>query len=102
MRIFDNIQSNQRDRTEQALRGGGRLHDQRVRQGESRDGSEDHRNLADESFALRRRPNVLCVFDVTTSSITKKAVKADERVQKFITPPLDPVYHLEIPQPANG
>ena len=52
-------------------------------------------------------PNVLCVFDVAPSSIAKKAafekaVRADKRVQKFITPPLDPGYHLEIPQPANG
>jgi hypothetical protein len=51
-------------------------------------------------------PNVLCVFDVAPSSITKKAafekaVRADKRVQKFITPPLDPGYHLEIPQPSN-
>jgi hypothetical protein len=50
-------------------------------------------------------PNVLCVFDVAPSSITKKAafekaVKADKRVSKFITPPLDPGYHLEIPQPG--
>lgn len=49
-------------------------------------------------------PNVLCVFDVAPSSIAKKvafekAVKADKRVSKFITPPLDPGYHLEIPQP---
>ena len=52
-------------------------------------------------------PNILCVFDVAPSSIAKKpafekAVKADKRVQKFITPPLDPGYHLEIPQPSNG
>jgi hypothetical protein len=52
-------------------------------------------------------PNVLCVFDVAPSSIAKKAaferaVKADKRVQKFITPPLDPGYHLEIPQPSKG
>ena len=51
-------------------------------------------------------PNVLCVFDVAPSSITQKAafekaVKADKRVKKFITPPLDPAYHLEIPQPDN-
>jgi hypothetical protein len=48
-------------------------------------------------------PNILCVFDVAPSSIAKKAafekaVKADRRVSKFITPPLDPGYHLEIPQ----
>ncbi len=52
-------------------------------------------------------PNILCVFDVAPSSIAKKAefekaVKADKRVKKFITPPLDPGYHLEIPQPKNG
>ncbi len=52
-------------------------------------------------------PNILCVFDVAPSSIAKKdafekAVRADKRVQKFITPPLDPGYHLEIPQPKNG
>lgn len=52
-------------------------------------------------------PNVLCVFDIAPSSIAKKAafekaVKADKRVKKFIIPPLDPGYHLEIPQPAKG
>lgn len=52
-------------------------------------------------------PNVLCVFDVAPSSIAKKAafekaVRADKRVKKFITPPLDPGYHLEIPQPGNS
>jgi hypothetical protein len=51
-------------------------------------------------------PNVLCVFDVAPSSIAKKAefekaVKADRRVKKFIVPPLDPAYHLEIPQPTS-
>jgi hypothetical protein len=50
-------------------------------------------------------PNVLCVFDVAPSSIAKKAafekaVRADRRVKKFLTPPLDPGYHLEIPQPS--
>ena len=50
-------------------------------------------------------PNVLCVFDVAPSSIAKKAafekaVTADKRVKKFIKPPLDPGYHLEIPQPG--
>lgn len=52
-------------------------------------------------------PSVLCVFDVAPSSITnkaafEKAVRADKRVRKFITPPLDPGYHLEIPQPSEG
>jgi hypothetical protein len=50
-------------------------------------------------------PNILCVFDVAPSSIPKKAefekaVRADKRVKKFILPPLDPAYHLEIPQPT--
>jgi len=49
-------------------------------------------------------PSVLCVFDVAPSSVAKKAefekaVRADKRVRKFIVPPLDPAYHLEIPQP---
>ena len=49
-------------------------------------------------------PNVLCVFDVAPSSIAKKAefekaVRADKRVKKFLLPPVDPAYHLEIPQP---
>jgi len=49
-------------------------------------------------------PKVLCVFDVAPSSISDKAafemaVKADTRVAKFLTPPGDPGYHLEIPQP---
>jgi hypothetical protein len=49
-------------------------------------------------------PNILCVFDVAPSSIAKKAefekaVKADKRVKKFLLPPVDPAYHLEIPQP---
>jgi hypothetical protein len=50
-------------------------------------------------------PNILCVFDVAPSSIAKKAefekaVKADKRVRKFLMPPVDPAYHLEIPQPS--
>jgi hypothetical protein len=49
-------------------------------------------------------PNVLCVFDVAPSSISnkaafEKAVTKDKRVSKFLKPPLDPGYHLEIPQP---
>ena len=28
------------------------------------------------------------------------AVKADKRVRKFLIPPEDPGYHLEIPQPT--
>ncbi len=48
-------------------------------------------------------PRVLNVFDVAPGSVTKKkafeqAVRADSRVAKFITPPTDPGYHLEIPQ----
>lgn len=51
-------------------------------------------------------PNVLNVFDVAPSSITdkvafEKAVKADTRVTKFLVPPQDPGYHLEIPQPKS-
>lgn len=51
-------------------------------------------------------PNVLNVFDVAPSSITnkvafEKAVKADSRVTKFLMPPQDPGYHLEIPQPKS-
>jgi hypothetical protein len=51
-------------------------------------------------------PSVLCVFDVSPSSITKKAefekaVLADKRVSKFLQPPLDPGYHLEILQPRR-
>ena len=50
-------------------------------------------------------PNILCVFDVAPSSIAKKAafekaVRADKRVKKFLMPPVDPAYHLEIPQPT--
>lgn len=52
-------------------------------------------------------PNILCVFDVAPSSIDKKAafekaVVADKRVSKFLKPPLDPGYHLEIPQPKSS
>ena len=49
-------------------------------------------------------PNVLNVFDVAPSSIANRAafeqaVRADVRVKKFLVPPSDPGYHLEIPQP---
>jgi hypothetical protein len=49
-------------------------------------------------------PAVLCVFDVAPSSIANKAAfeqaaRADKRVSKFLVPPADPAYHLEIPQP---
>jgi hypothetical protein len=51
-------------------------------------------------------PNLLCVFDVAPSSIGnkrsfEKAVRADKRVSKFLLPPQDPGYHLEVPQPKN-
>ncbi|WP_407520654.1 N-acetylmuramoyl-L-alanine amidase [Methylobacterium oryzisoli] len=50
-------------------------------------------------------PKVLNVFDVAPSSVTRKAefereVTRDARISKFITPPNDPGYHLEIPQPG--
>jgi hypothetical protein len=49
-------------------------------------------------------PKILNVFDVAPSSITnkkafEKAVTSDKRVAKFLLPPKDPGYHLEIPQP---
>lgn len=52
-------------------------------------------------------PKVLNVFDAAPSSIANKhafeaAVVADERVSKFLTPPDDPGYHLEIPQNAHN
>jgi hypothetical protein len=48
---------------------------------------------------------VLNVFDVAPSSITDRvafetAVRAERRVSFFLTPPRDPGYHLEIPQPG--
>jgi hypothetical protein len=53
-------------------------------------------------------PSVLNVVDIAPSSITNKhafetAVKTAEakgKISRFITPPLDPAYHLEIPQKA--
>ena len=50
-------------------------------------------------------PNILNVFDVAPSSITdrpafERAVRAEPRVKKFLLPPDDPGYHLEIPQPG--
>ena len=61
--------------------------------------SKVSRHLAD--------PKVLNVIDVAPSSIANKvafrqAVKDETRVSKFLAPPQDPAYHLEIPQPANG
>jgi len=52
-------------------------------------------------------PNVLNVFDVAPSSVTDKkafenAVASENRVSKFLLPPNDPGYHLEIPQPFTG
>jgi hypothetical protein len=52
-------------------------------------------------------PRVLNVFDVAPSSIKDKvtferAVKGERRVAKFLTPPADPGYHLEIPQPKSA
>jgi hypothetical protein len=49
-------------------------------------------------------PRVLNVFDVAPSSVTdraafEKAVRAEPRVAKFLVPPADPGFHLEIPQP---
>ncbi|MBV9110852.1 MAG: hypothetical protein JO306_15685, partial [Gemmatimonadetes bacterium] len=49
-------------------------------------------------------PTVLNVFDVAPSSITDRvafeaAVRSERRVAFFLTPPRDPGYHLEIPQP---
>lgn len=49
-------------------------------------------------------PKILNVFDVAPSSITNRPsfeakVRAENRVAKFLLPPNDPGYHLEIPQP---
>ena len=48
-------------------------------------------------------PRLLNVFDVAPTSIGDKAgferaVKGDRRVAKFLVPPTDPGYHLEVPQ----
>lgn len=48
-------------------------------------------------------PRILNVFDVAPSSISDKpafeaAVRAERRVARFLLPPGDPGYHLEIPQ----
>jgi hypothetical protein len=52
-------------------------------------------------------PKILNVFDVAPSSVTNRpafeaAVRAEARVTKFLLPPNDPGYHLEIPQPGQG
>jgi len=51
-------------------------------------------------------PNKLNVVDIAPSSINlalrkkfESAVNTDSRVSKFLVPPKDPAYHLEIPQP---
>ena len=49
-------------------------------------------------------PKRLNVFDIAPSSIRDKsgfesAVRGEKRVAKFLVPPADPGYHLEIPQP---
>lgn len=51
-------------------------------------------------------PKVLNVFDVAPSSVTdraafERAVRAEPRVAKFLVPPNDPGFHLEIPQPQG-
>lgn len=51
-------------------------------------------------------PNVLNVFDVAPSSVANRAafeqaVRTEPRVAKFLIPPADPGYHLEIPQPQG-
>jgi hypothetical protein len=52
-------------------------------------------------------PRVLNVVDIAPGSLKDRrafevAVKADERVRKFLTPAdSDPAYHLEIPQPRG-
>lgn len=51
-------------------------------------------------------PNKLNVIDIAPGSISlalrkkfESAVNCDSRVSKFLVPPKDPAYHLEIPQP---
>jgi len=51
-------------------------------------------------------PHKLNVIDIASSSIPfalrrkfESAVTSDSRVSKFIPPPTDPAYHIEIPQP---
>jgi hypothetical protein len=51
-------------------------------------------------------PKILNVFDVAPSSISNRQVfeakvRAEGRVTKFLLPPDDPGYHLEIPQPPT-
>ena len=64
---------------------------------------------------MRTRPNhvadpiKLNVIDIAPSSIDPglrklfvDAVLGDERVAKYLGPPKDPAYHLEIPQPEKS
>jgi len=51
-------------------------------------------------------PKVVNVFDVAPSSISRKAqfvaaIQAEKRIDKFLQPPADPAYHIEILQPQN-
>jgi hypothetical protein len=51
-------------------------------------------------------PKILNVFDVAPGSIADRPlfeakVRAEGRVAKFLLPPTDPGYHLEIPQPPG-
>ena len=50
---------------------------------------------------------LLNVFDVAPSSVPdaqafQAAAQGDQRVAKFLTPPRDPGFHFEIPQPQEG
>ncbi len=49
-------------------------------------------------------PRIINVIDISPNSIRnrpafERRVRADSRVSRFYTPPADPAYHLEIPQP---
>ena len=51
-------------------------------------------------------PSTMNVIDIAPSQIAdrgafERAVAADSRVSKFLKPPSDPAYHLEIPQPKK-
>ncbi len=51
-------------------------------------------------------PARLNVVDIDPGSIShpiafEAAIRADKRVSKFLKPPADPAYHLEIPQPPD-
>ena len=60
--------------------------------------------LFDHICEARRGDGKLCVFDVAPSSIASKEAKkrftkeakAHASVAKFLEPPADPAYHLEI------